>query len=129
MRVELADSAEGILPDEGGGDAGLFKGILIRYATEAIKVWPESAEAAGWLTRNANVLWEQGKTADGALFGTDWKSRSTSDAIIQLSSQLSGVMLLECAAVLEQSAEQASGSDEETPARMDKEEPLIAGIR
>lgn len=110
MRVELADSAEGILPDEGGGDAGLFKGILIRYVTEAIKVWPEATEAAGWLSRNANVLWEQGKTADGALFGTDWKSRRTSEAIVQLSSQLSGVMLLECAAVLE-SAGQAGGSD------------------
>ncbi|GAE05978.1 glycoside hydrolase family 76 protein [Paenibacillus sp. JCM 10914] len=99
MHAELADAVDGLLPDEGSGDAGLFKGILTRYVAEAIKLWPERADATGWLERNAGMLWEQGKAVDGALFGTDWRQQPGS--ITQLSSQLSGVMLLECAAMLE----------------------------
>ncbi|MGN7761718.1 glycoside hydrolase family 76 protein [Paenibacillus sp. 22594] len=90
---ELADPQSGILPDEGDGDGGLFKGILVRYAAEWVKADPEASEAVAFLHRNAERLWGSGKGADGALFGTDW-SRPPA-GIVQLSSQLSGIKLLE----------------------------------
>ncbi|WP_438349478.1 glycoside hydrolase family 76 protein [Paenibacillus sp. FA6] len=90
---ELADAQYGVLPDEGNGDAGLFKGILIRYMAELVKVDPEAAELTTFLGANAKHLWERGKSANEALFGTDWTSATT--GIISLSSQLSGIKLLE----------------------------------
>lgn len=90
---ELADPQSGILPDEGNGDGGLFKGILIRYAGELSKYDPGSEAVGLFLHNNAEMLWERGKAADGALFGTDW-SRPPA-GIAQLSSQLSGIKLLE----------------------------------
>lgn len=90
---ELADPQTGVLPDEGNGDGGLFKGILVRYAAELPKVDSGSGAAVSVLHRNAELLWEKGRTVDGALFGTDW-SRPP-EGIVQLSSQLSGIKLLE----------------------------------
>ncbi|WP_339168239.1 glycoside hydrolase family 76 protein [Paenibacillus sp. FSL H7-0943] len=90
---ELADSQGGVLPDEGNGDAGLFKGILIRYTAEWVKADSAAVDAVNFLRANAECLWEQGKSEDTVLFGTDWTSSSA--GIIQLSSQLSAIKLLE----------------------------------
>lgn len=90
---ELAEAKGGVLPDEGNGDAGLFKGILIRYTAEWVKADAAAVEAVDFLRRNAESLWEQGKSEDEALFGTDWTLSST--GVIQLSSQLSAMKLLE----------------------------------
>jgi len=90
---EFADPNQGILPDEGNGDGGLFKGILVRYAAELVKSDPDTKDAITFLHNNAKVLWEKGRSTEPALFGTDWTSQPP--AIIQLSSQLSGIMLLE----------------------------------
>ncbi|MFE4709595.1 glycoside hydrolase family 76 protein [Paenibacillus sp. NPDC056722] len=97
--TELADAGHGGLPDEGGGDAGLFKGILVRYTAELCKADPGSGVAADFLRANGDLLWSRGKSGDGALFGTDWNSAG--GEIIQLSSQLSGIKLLEMLAELE----------------------------
>lgn len=90
---ELVSAEHGALPDEGDGDGGLFKGILIRYTAEYAKADPDAADAAAFLSTNAGLLWEKGKSADEALFGTDWTSAAS--GVITLSSQLSGIMLLE----------------------------------
>ncbi|MNB96185.1 Glycosyl hydrolase family 76 [compost metagenome] len=90
---ELADSQGGVLPDEGNGDAGLFKGILIRYTAEWVKADSAAVDAVDFLRANAECLWEQGKSEDTVLFGTDWTSSTA--GVIQLSSQLSAIKLLE----------------------------------
>ncbi|MBW7458212.1 AGE family epimerase/isomerase, partial [Paenibacillus sepulcri] len=90
---ELVSAEQGALQDEGNGDGGLFKGILIRYTAEYAKADPDAADAAAFLSMNAGLLWEKGKSADEALFGTDWTSAAS--GVITLSSQLSGIMLLE----------------------------------
>ncbi|CAM3475590.1 MULTISPECIES: glycoside hydrolase family 76 protein [Saccharibacillus] len=102
-RGELAGE-DGVLPAEGGGDAGLFKGILARYAAEAALFAGEAAdglrEAATWIGHNARVLWAQGRRGEAALFGPDWR-QGPQDPVVQLCTQLSGVMLFESAARLE----------------------------
>jgi predicted alpha-1,6-mannanase (GH76 family) len=90
---ELAEPQGGVLPDEGNGDAGLFKGILIRYTAEWVKTDSTAVEAVDFLLRNAECLWKQGKSVDAVLFGTNWTSASI--GVIQLSSQLSAIKLLE----------------------------------
>ncbi|KGE17401.1 glycoside hydrolase family 76 protein [Paenibacillus wynnii] len=95
---ELADTRTGVLPDEGNGDGGLFKGILIRYIGELVRVDPSATEAASFLRNNADLLWEKGKSADEALFGTRWTESPI--GVVSLSSQLSGIKLLEVMAKL-----------------------------
>ncbi|QQZ64307.1 glycosyl hydrolase [Paenibacillus sonchi] len=90
---ELADPQSGVLPDEGIGDGGLFKGILVRYAAELAKAEPDASETVSFLHRNAELLWASGKGVEGALFGTDWSHPPA--GFVQLSSQLSGIKLLE----------------------------------
>jgi len=107
--AELADSGSGVLPDEGDGDAGLFKGILVRYTAEWVKADPAAVNARSFLRANAELLWEQGRSAEAALFGTNWITAAT--GTVSLSSQLSGIMLLEQVAELKKESwnERADG--------------------
>ena len=98
-RSELADSATGLFPDEGDGDGGLFKGILVRYLAELAKEAPARSAAEGLLLGNASALWSRGRDAKRQLFHTDWSSPPAER--VTLSTQLSAVMLLERAAELE----------------------------
>ncbi|MCC3376860.1 glycoside hydrolase family 76 protein [Cohnella sp. REN36] len=104
-----AEWADGVLPDEGEGDGGLFKGILVRYLTELVAEAGTSGESAAaaqadWLLRNAETLWAAIGGADGErrsrLIGTDWRAAPAGK--VTLSAQLSGVFLFEGMAVLEQ---------------------------
>lgn len=95
---ELAGPNSGVLPEEGGGDAGLFKGILVRYAAELAQAGQADGAAGAFLRSNAELLWDQGKAADRVLFGPDW-TKAPSDTV-QLSTQLSGIKLLERMVVL-----------------------------
>lgn len=100
---ELADPDTGLLPDEGRGDGGLFKGILVRYAAELAQVAPPDAvDAAQFLAANAESLWRSGKSPDGALFGTNWATPPA--GVVTLSAQLSAMKLLEQAAKFERLA-------------------------
>lgn len=90
---ELTDPHFGVLPDEGTGDGGLFKGILVRYAAELVRADPAAVDAEVFLRRNAEMLWESGTLTGNPLFGTDWTKAPLTP--VQLSSQLSGMMLLE----------------------------------
>ncbi|MDQ6419735.1 glycoside hydrolase family 76 protein [Paenibacillus sp. LHD-117] len=100
-RAELTDAATGLLPDEGDGDGGLFKGILVRYLGELAKEAPGRSAAEEMLLANATSLWDQGRDAGRQLFHTDWGSPPPER--VTLSTQLSAIMLLERAAELERS--------------------------
>ncbi|MFC6545124.1 glycoside hydrolase family 76 protein [Cohnella cellulosilytica] len=96
----MASPATGLLPNEGDGDGGLFKGVLVRYLTEWAAREPERGGQYGSLIlENAASLWDYGRGGEAARFGTSWAQPP--DTVVQLSSQISGTMLLEQAAKLE----------------------------
>ncbi|WP_214627864.1 glycoside hydrolase family 76 protein [Paenibacillus agaridevorans] len=98
----FASPATGMLPSEGEGDGALFKGVLVRYMGELIAADPEHEVAKAledMLKTNGDSLWEYGKGTDAALFSNSWAQ--TPDEVVQLSTQLSGMMLLEQLALLE----------------------------
>ncbi|MFC3790483.1 hypothetical protein ACFOQM_17320 [Paenibacillus sp. GCM10012307] len=99
-RERLADSATGLLPDEGIDDTGLFKGIFVRYLTLLMKA--DSSEEKVWgpiLQRNGEILWKEGIEASCGLAGPSWERPS--QLPVQLRVQLSAAMILEALAELE----------------------------
>lgn len=95
-------SPGGLLKSEGQGDGGLFKGILVRYLTLLIQ---ESAVGATdrdayvkFLKYNAQTLYTKGISRPALFVSPDWKSQPS--ATTDLTTQLSGVMMIEAAAVL-----------------------------
>ncbi|MGO4540421.1 glycoside hydrolase family 76 protein [Paenibacillus sp. 2TAB19] len=97
---ELTSQATGMLPSEGDGDGGLFKGIFVRYLGELIQVDDEPEAWIELLETNAASLWEYGKDSEKARFSNSWAQ--TPEKAVQLSTQLSAVMLLEQRARLEE---------------------------
>ncbi|GLX66080.1 glycoside hydrolase family 76 protein [Paenibacillus glycanilyticus] len=97
---ELVDPETGMLPREGNDDCGLFKGILIRYLVNLIQIQPELSKPWVDLIRhNAISMWERGRSEQSGLFSLSWADEPETE--VQLSGQLSGVMLLEAMALLE----------------------------
>ena len=99
----LVNSSDRLLKDEGAGDGGLFKGIFIRYFAQLI-LHPDLTDGTRnrylqFLKYNAEKLWQEGTDKNKLLYGTYWKNKpgSTSD----LTTQTSGAMLIEAAALLE----------------------------
>lgn len=94
---------DGILADEGTGDGGLFKGILVRYLTQLARSDALSEERRStyrqFLIDNAQMLHEQGIRRPSMLIGPDWQEPPGSRT--DLSAHLSGVMLVEAAARLD----------------------------
>lgn len=92
----------GILKSEGGGDGGLFKGILVRYMAEMVLSGhlPEERKAAyaEFLRNNAISLYHHIKRPQ-MLIGPAWNKEA--DDVIDASIQLSGLMLLEAMAKLD----------------------------
>jgi Predicted glycosyl hydrolase len=90
-------SPDGILPPEGGGDGGLFKGIFVRYlGLLAAEAGDDGGPWRGLLEANAESLWRRGRREGGGglpLFGERWDAPPAHP--VELSTQLSGVMLLE----------------------------------
>lgn len=91
-----------ILKDEGSGDGGLFKGIFIRYFVELIQ--QDRLDVAAkrrymqFLNVNAEALWTRGTNKSSVLFGIYWGTAP--GASTGLTEQLSGCMLIEAAALL-----------------------------
>ncbi|QNK59013.1 hypothetical protein [Paenibacillus sp. PAMC21692] len=84
---------------EGDGDGGLFKGILVRYLAELALEASGRSEAEELLLSNANSLWSLARDMERNVFHTDWSSLPSER--VTLSTQLSGIMLLERVAALE----------------------------
>lgn len=88
----------GIMKEEGTGDGGLFKGILIRYLTELYEVNKSSA-IKEMIYHNADTLLSKGSTKEVGLFGPSWDKPHQEP--LDISVQLSGVFLIEAAAKIE----------------------------
>jgi predicted alpha-1,6-mannanase (GH76 family) len=92
-----------IMKDEGGGDGGLFKGILVRnlmlLITDGNISATDKTKFVNFLKLNAETLWQQGTYRPSILFGSKWTSIVTTT---DLSTQLSGAMLIEAAAQLKE---------------------------
>jgi predicted alpha-1,6-mannanase (GH76 family) len=103
MMTSSAQVSEGVLKNEGQGDGGLFKGILIRYFTLLIEnpdlSESKRAEFAKFLKFNAETFYSKGIRRPTLLSSEDWKKQPGTRT--DLSTQLSGLMLLEAAAKLE----------------------------
>ena len=93
----------GVLKEEGGGDGGLFKGILIRYlaqlATEPAVAAATRTGYIGFLKFNGESMWKRGTRRPPGLVGTSWTSPPSGP--VDASAQMSGVMLLEVLADLQ----------------------------
>ena len=91
-------SPNGIMRDEGNGDGGLFKAVLVRYLTLLATdpaVSPDSkTRYVNYLTTNAQTLWRSGTQKPAVVYGPNWISRPT-DGKTELTTQLSGTMLME----------------------------------
>ncbi|WP_277425550.1 glycoside hydrolase family 76 protein [Deinococcus psychrotolerans] len=96
--IRLIDAASGLLPYEGDGDGGLFKGIFVRYLALLVQVVPRP-DLVAILQHNADVLWKAGRDLDTDLMGLSWDERPQDR--VSLSGQQSGLMLLEALATLE----------------------------
>ncbi|MGO4107586.1 glycoside hydrolase family 76 protein [Paenibacillus sp. YAF4_2] len=92
--------SDGLWPDEGNGDGGLFKGILVRYLGELAAVSANREELAALLEHQGQMLWQNGIDASRKVFSTSWAIQP--EERVTLSTQLSGIMLLEQLATLEQ---------------------------
>lgn len=99
-RRELADPLTHAMPEEGAGDAGLFKGILARYLAQLVQATGDESTRQ-WLKVNADVAWKHRDPVSG-LSGTSWQTAPHFP--LDLSTALSGVMLFEFMAALESSA-------------------------
>lgn len=96
--------SNGLLRDEGQGDGGLFKGILIRYFTRLILL-PELSENdrekfVNFLESNAQSFYEKAISRPSMLSSPNWGAQPGST--VDLSTQLSGIMLMEAAAKLKE---------------------------
>ncbi|MGQ0717569.1 MAG: glycoside hydrolase family 76 protein [Pseudonocardiales bacterium] len=98
----------GVLRGHGGGDGGLFTGILARYLALAAAAAPAGGIAARLVLDSAEAAWANRIIADGGpVFGPQWTVPAQPPrpglAERDLSVQLSGWMLLEAAAALSDS--------------------------
>jgi predicted alpha-1,6-mannanase (GH76 family) len=95
-------SPGGLLKSEGQGDGGLFKGILVRYLTLLIQEPAVSDNDRNtfikFLKYNAQTLYTKGISRPALFINPDWKSLPS--GTIDLTTQLSGVMMVEAAATL-----------------------------
>jgi predicted alpha-1,6-mannanase (GH76 family) len=96
---ELIDANTGMLPDEGIDDAGLFKGIFVRYLIELLEICPNLEEVKSSLVFNGERLIKWGIDKKDGLASLNWSSEPNQP--VQLSTQLSAVMLIEMLSVLE----------------------------
>jgi predicted alpha-1,6-mannanase (GH76 family) len=98
-------SPGGVLKNEGKGDAGLFKGIFVRYL--ALLVQEAGVPAAKrttyqqFLKFNAETMYKKAILRPALLIDGSWTQKPTQDTAIDCTTQLSGLMLIEAAADLQ----------------------------
>ena len=97
--------SEGLLRDEGQGDGGLFKGILVRYFAEIIAhpsiTDNDRRNFANFMKFNAQTLYRRGIMRPSMFCGSNWRVAPAVGGNTDLTTQLSGVMLIEAAAKLD----------------------------
>jgi len=95
-------TTNGILKSEGQGDGGLFKGVAVRYLTELIELTDldetSRTKYANFLKINAQTLYYKGIARPSLMISPDWTVQPSGST--DLTTQLSGVMLVEAAAKL-----------------------------
>ncbi|WP_116127286.1 glycoside hydrolase family 76 protein [Lewinella sp. IMCC34183] len=96
-------TTDGILRDEGQGDGGLFKGILVRYLTELI-LQPDINDSdrqklVDFMQYNGETFYQDGLLRPEMLAGPNWARQPTDRT--DLTTQLSGLMLVEAMAKLQ----------------------------
>ena len=98
--LELAPG--GLMKDEGQGDGGLFKGVWVRYLSLLINEPDVPAADRDKLIKfmkyNGQTLYKQGISRPGLSISPAWNKAPQSK--IDLTTQLSGMMLIEAAAQL-----------------------------
>ena len=96
-------TTEGLLRDEGQGDGGLFKGILVRYFTELTLSedirQDDRDDFVNFMQFNGETLYTRGIKRPEMIVGPNWREQpgETTD----LTTQLSGLMLIEAMAQLD----------------------------
>jgi len=99
---DLELSPGGLMKDEGQGDGGLFKGVLVRYltllATDKDVPAADKDKIVRYLKYNAETLYQKGIKRPGLMISPAWNNAP--GATTDLSTQLSGMMLIEAAAQL-----------------------------
>lgn len=96
--VQAMTAINGVFPDEGQGDGGLFKGIFVRYLVEFVKETGDQV-VRDVILRQAESLWP-GQTDQG-IFGPRWTGTRHAGTI-DLSTELSAVMLFNLTALMKQ---------------------------
>jgi len=98
-------TVNGILKGEGQGDGGLFKGVAVRYLTNLVELTALDAASrtkyAAFLQRNAQTLYYKGIARPSLMISPDWTIQPSGST--DLTTQLSGVMMIEAAARLKAS--------------------------
>ena len=98
--LELAPG--GLMKDEGQGDGGLFKGVWVRYlnllVNEPDVPAADKEKLVKFLKYNAQTLYKQGISRPGLSISPAWNKAPQSKT--DLTTQLSGMMLIEAAAQL-----------------------------
>lgn len=94
--ARFTDPASGLLPAEGAGDGGLFKGILARYLGELVRAVGTEREQVGAVLTALRRNGEAVAAAAGQPVGADWRQPAASER--SLSTHLSAVLLLEALA-------------------------------
>lgn len=90
-----AEPNDGLFPENGRGDGGLFKGIIVRYLGQLIEHDPPASQKyRDLLTKNAEAVWTVSSKGTPLLFSPDWR-RTDPVTSTELSSQLSAIMLFE----------------------------------
>jgi predicted alpha-1,6-mannanase (GH76 family) len=96
-------TSSGILKDEGQGDGGLFKGVLVRYMTQLILNKSVDAGVRSnliqFLRNNAQSLWLKATSRPGYFYGSGWTVAPTGGT--DLTTEESGAMLMEAMALLD----------------------------
>ncbi|GAB2978325.1 fructose-bisphosphate aldolase [Amycolatopsis acidiphila] len=98
----------GVLRGQGGGDGGLFAGILARYLALAAQRLPapEGEVARDLVLGSARACWAGASEAPGGpLFSSEWSRPAPDEASRDLSVQVGAWLLLEAAATLQQPQE------------------------
>ncbi|MEU4388343.1 hypothetical protein [Promicromonospora sp. NPDC023805] len=98
------DADDGVVGSEGGGgDEGLFKGVLYRYLGTLLDrigtTSPDAAPLVEFVRTSTDRLWEASQRDGYLLAGGDW--RRPAELPVFCSTQLSAVMALELRASLE----------------------------